>query len=107
MIYVFDLDGTICSNTNGDYSSAKPFLSRIAKINDLYSNGHVIILSTARGMGRSKNNAALSAQKWKSLTIQQLNTWGVSYHELYFGKPAGDFYVDDKAISDSDFFSSV
>ena len=25
--------------------------------------------------------------------------WGVRYHELRFGKPAADYYVDDRMIS--------
>ena len=36
MIYVFDIDGTICSNTWGDYENAKPFLDRIKKNNLFY-----------------------------------------------------------------------
>jgi hypothetical protein len=31
MIYVFDIDGTICTNANGDYSYAKPKKLRIEK----------------------------------------------------------------------------
>ena len=31
-IYVFDIDGTICTNTYGDYESAKPYKERIDSI---------------------------------------------------------------------------
>ena len=31
-IYVFDIDGTICTNTDGDYKSAEPFADMIEKI---------------------------------------------------------------------------
>ena len=24
--------------------------------------------------------------------------WGVKHHELAFGKPAADYYIDDKAL---------
>ena len=49
MIYVFDIDGTICTNTYGDYLNAVPYPSVIAEINRLYAAGHRIMLATARG----------------------------------------------------------
>ena len=48
--YVVDIDNTICTQTYGDYSKAKPYQDRINKINDLYDAGHKIIYFTARGM---------------------------------------------------------
>jgi hypothetical protein len=33
MKYVFDIDGTICSDTKGDYQTATPILERIEIIN--------------------------------------------------------------------------
>ena len=51
--YVDDIDSTICTQTFGDYSKAKPYQDRINKINDLYDKGHKIIYFTARGMGLS------------------------------------------------------
>ena len=41
-IYEVDLDGTLCSNTNGAYEHAAPFKDRIEKINQLYNNGNII-----------------------------------------------------------------
>ena len=38
------------------------------------------------------------------MTAEQLNNWGVKYHALFLGKPAGDIYIDDKGIKDEDFF---
>ena len=60
MTYVFDIDGTICSITDGDYNKAEPILERIEKINQLYDAGHTIHFQTARGMGRSNNSQALA-----------------------------------------------
>ena len=104
MKYVFDIDGTICTNTNGDYESAMPHLERIKKINELYDAGNTIILQTARGMGRSNNSAAAAYQMFEGFTRQQLEGWGVKYHSLFLGKPAGDVYVDDKGMRDDQFF---
>ena len=35
MVYVFDIDGTICTKTDGDYSKAKPMQERIDVVNKL------------------------------------------------------------------------
>ena len=104
MNYVFDIDGTICTSTDGDYSKAEPLAGRIQKINDLFDQGNRIIFFTARGMGSSDNNAQIARAKWEVFTKDQLAAWGVQYHTLILGKPSGDLYVDDKAISDLDFF---
>ena len=102
--YVVDLDGTLCTNTEGDYSSAEPRIDRIRKINELFEAGHQIIILTARGMGRFNNDGHAAEQAFRALTETQLAEWGVKYHALFLGKPAGDLYIDDKAIKDSDFF---
>lgn len=104
MIYVFDIDGTICQTTNGDYNKSKPIQSRIDKINELYEEGHTIIFQTARGMGRSNNNVVWCYKKFYNFTKTQLDGWGVQYDDLYMGKPAGDIYVDDKGAKDVGFF---
>ena len=49
MIYCFDLDGTLCTNTNGNYKDAKPYKDRISKVNSLFNDGHIIIIESARG----------------------------------------------------------
>ena len=103
--YVFDIDGTICTLVESDYSKALPIAERIQKINSLYSTGNYIIFQTARGMGRFKNNKEKATSTFYDFTIKQLNDWGVKYHELHLGKPAGDIYVDDKGIKDEDFFN--
>jgi hypothetical protein len=101
MVYVFDIDGTICTNTNGNYLEAKPYAKRISVINKLYADNNTIVFHTARGMGRGKD-----PNLFLDLTKKQLEEWGVLYHFLQMGKPSGDFYIDDKGIKDEDFFSN-
>ena len=103
--YVFDIDGTICSVTQGNYEAALPKIERIKVVNDLHRSGNTIIFYTARGMGSFKNIREEAEAKWKNLTEAQLHAWGVSYDFLFMGKPSGDLYVDDKAMSDQSFFS--
>jgi len=90
--YCFDIDGTLCSNTNGAYEAATPYGNRILHVNKLFQEGHHIILYTARGSSTGLD--------WRSLTEAQLSDWNVLYHELLLGKPHYDFFVDDKAFSD-------
>jgi len=106
MTYVFDIDGTICTLTEGKYENAKPIMERIEIVNKLYDEGNTIIFQTARGMGRYKNSAFKARSEFYELTTKQLNNWGVKYNELFLGKPAGDIYIDDKGIKDEDFFNT-
>ena len=100
MTYVVDIDGTICEISPGnDYSLAVPYPKRIKILNQLYDDGCTIIYFTARGMGRHNNDAKKAIDQFYDLTEKQLADWGVKYHTLMLGKPAGDFYIDDKGIS--------
>jgi hypothetical protein len=99
MIYCFDLDGTLCTNTEGFYEKARPFTERIQKVNQLFDEGHHIIVDTARG--------ATTGIDWLELTTQQLNEWGVKHHELRVGKKINyDIIIDDKAVNHNDFFEN-
>jgi len=106
MTYVIDIDGTICTQSNPDYENASPMQENIDKINSLYDIGHTIVYHTARGMGRTNNNPSEATSLLYDMTRKQLNGWGVKYHRLFLGKPAGDVYVDDKAIRADDFFAN-
>lgn len=104
MIYVFDIDGTICQNTNGKYEEAKPFLDRIQYINKLYEENNRIIFFTARGMHRFVGDADKAHKQFYEFTYSQLESWGVKFHQLILGKPEGDIYIDDKGEKDVNFF---
>jgi hypothetical protein len=104
MVYVVDIDETICTNKNIKYGESVPYVDRIKRLNYLYDQGHTIIYCTARGMGRYKNIAILAKLRFYYLTYTQLKKWGVKFNKLMLGKPAGDLYIDDKGIRDGDFF---
>ena len=99
MKYCFDLDGTICntplrpSDLKPGYLESTPFPFMVEQVNKLYDEGNYIIIMTARGRG--------SGIDWTSLTLKQLETWGVKYHELepMFHKPTADIFIDDKGIN--------
>ena len=90
--FCFDIDGVVANlSPNNDYSLSTPNKSVIEKINKLYDNNNIIILFTARG---SKTGI-----DWSEVTKKQMSDWGVKYHQLKFGKPAADYYIDDRLIS--------
>ncbi|MCR5268047.1 MAG: acylneuraminate cytidylyltransferase family protein [Lachnospiraceae bacterium] len=89
--FVFDIDGVIAGFRKGlDYDSAPPNTPMIEVINKLYDLGNEIILHTARGY--------VTGIDWSEVTKRQMRDWGVKYHELHFGKPNADYYVDDKSL---------
>ena len=104
MRYVFDLDGTLCTLTDGFYENAVPHTARIEKVNKLFDEGHHITIYTARGMSRCSNDSQKAYVLFEELTRNQLMNWGVKFHDLFLGKPAGDVYIDDKAVKDNDYF---
>jgi hypothetical protein len=92
--YCFDIDGTLCTNTEGRYESARPFEDAVRSVNALFDAGHTILLYTARG--------STTGIDWRETTARQLAEWGAKYHALHFGKPTADIYIDDKAININD-----
>jgi len=100
MNYCFDLDGTICNTPIKDdkpaYLDSNPIPFMVEQINQLFDEGHKIIIMTARGRGSGKN--------WTDWTTKQLDMWGVKYHELepMFHKPTADLFIDDKGINVED-----
>jgi len=94
--FCFDIDGVIATIVpDNRYDLAKPQQDNINIINSLYEQGHQIILFTGRGSATGIN--------WTEVTKKQMIDWNVKYHKLLFGKPAADYYVDDKMLSIEEF----
>jgi len=94
-IYV-DIDETICyvkGDKHGarDYADATPIPENIEAINKFYDAGHTIVYWTARG--------TVTGIDWSELTKTQFEKWGVKYHDIKFGKPNYDIFIDDKSIN--------
>ncbi|MBN8703421.1 MAG: HAD hydrolase family protein [Bacteroidetes bacterium] len=88
MRLIIDLDGTICTEEK-TYSRALAKIKPGAKkyIDKLYSQGHTIIIYSAR--------------TWMEyeMTADWLAKNGIKYHQLILGKPIGDYWIDDRAIA--------
>lgn len=107
---VVDIDGTLCGPPiKGDYKKCVPDIDMIHKVNSMYNKGHMIILFTSRGM-RSYDGDIDDIRKYvKPVLVEWLETYGVQYHELKFGKPWGNnvVYIDDRAIRPNEFKDMV
>lgn len=90
--FVFDIDGVIAElREDLNYGLSTPNNKMIKVINKLYDLGNTIVLFTARGYK--------SGTDWTKVTESQMKKWGVKYHQLLFGKPDADYYIDDKFLS--------
>lgn len=98
-ILCFDMDGVICTTLkNKNYKKSKPKKKIISFINQLYeTNKYKIKVFTARGMGKFNSNKKLVKKNYYKLTKNQLDSWGLKYHELIMYKTSYDLFVDDKA----------
>jgi len=90
--FAFDLDGVLATLVPGnDYRRAQPYPAAIALLSRLHAAGNRIVVYTARG--------SQTGLDWRAVTREQLRSWGVAHDEVHFGKPAADYYVDDRMIS--------
>lgn len=100
MIYYVDIDETICLyEGKREYPLATPIVKNIEKVNKLYDEGHTVVYWTARG--------TVTGIDWRETTERQFAEWGVKYHELKFGKPNYDLFIDDKNVNAQDFFTNM
>jgi len=86
-VYSIDIDGTL---TNGEpfwEQEPTPNVKNIEKVRELYRNGNIIIIHTAR-------------QWWTAPeTVAWLIKNKVPFHGIYMAKGASDVYIDDKCKS--------
>jgi len=103
---IIDLDDTICTTKNGDYTKSSPNTEVIQKLCEYKDIGFEIIIHTSRNMRSYKGNIGLINAKTLPIIIDWLERNKVPYDEIIVGKPwpsFGGFYVDDKAIRPNEF----
>jgi len=99
--YCFDLDNTLVSFPvkYGDYTTVKPIQKTIELVRQLYQSGNTIIINTARRMRTMDGNQGKVMANIGKITFDTLEKFEIPYHEIYFGKPHADFYIDDLGIN--------
>jgi capsule biosynthesis phosphatase len=100
MRIVIDLDGTICEikSPNQLYEDVKPLPGAAEKIAQMRSQGHYIIIQTARNMATCESNLGKVMKNIGRVTLEWLEKYRIEYDEIYFGKPNGHVYIDDRAL---------
>ena len=84
-VYNIDFDGTLTDGSS--YTQLVPNQAVIAKVRDLYYNGHIILIWSARLWESAPDVVAFCIGN------------GIPFHGVMLGKGGTDCYVDDKAIS--------
>ena len=89
-----DYDGTITDGTGEPYwvdpLDDSPNGEMIEIVNNLYKDGHTVIIYTAR------------REESREEVEYYLNKWNVMHHALRMEKPGFDLLIDDRAISDEE-----
>ena len=87
MIIAVDIDGVLCEEMENNwqyYHKCVPIQHSIDLVNKLFSNGHIIVIYSAR-----LNCDYIVTKDW-------LDKHNVRYHKLILGKFKADKYVDDR-----------
>ena len=100
MRIVIDLDGTICAikKENESYDELLPIPGAAEKIRELRSAGHYVIILSSRNMATCKGNIGKVMRNVGKLTLGWLEKYDIEYDEIFFGKPNGEIYIDDRAL---------
>ncbi len=104
MRIVIDLDGTISplKKEGQTYADLEPFDGAVEKLHALKKDGHYLIIQTARNMATQEANLGKVMKNIGKITLEWLDKYDIPYDEIYFGKPNGHVYIDDRALRFSD-----
>ncbi len=104
MRIIIDLDGTIChlKQEGETYDMLLPHSGALERLKELKNAGHYIIIQTARNMATCDSNLGKVMKNVGAITLNWLEKHQVPYDEIYFGKPNGHLYIDDRALRFSD-----
>ena len=100
MRIVIDLDGTIChlKEENQTYEDVLPVAGVKQVLEAWKSQGHILIIQTARNMATQGSNLGKVMKNVGKITLDWLEKYEIPYDEIYFGKPNGHVYIDDRAL---------
>jgi capsule biosynthesis phosphatase len=98
-----DVDDTILTTENRDYSKSVPKTDVISKLREARDKGWYIILFTARGMGRSNGNIESVREEVTREIESFCSRFDVPCNQIMLGKPWAAMYVDDKGLRPDEF----
>lgn len=100
MRIIVDLDGTICpiKKEGESYNDLTVIEGAAEKLHELRKQGHYIIIQTARNMATCESNIGKVMKNVGKITLDWLERNNIEYDEIFFGKPNGEIYIDDRAL---------
>ena len=100
MRIVVDLDGVICPIRKSDqkYAELQPVAGAVERLKELRAAGHSVIIQTARHMKTCDGNVGLVIKRLGKVTLDWLEEHDIEYDEIFFGKPHGEVYLDDRGL---------
>lgn len=110
MIFVIDIDGTLCPLRLPDqkYEDIEPYGQMIDRLREYKSEGAKIILYTSRNMNSYNGNIGLINANTAKILLSWLDKWNIPYDEVHYGKPwpgHNGFYVDDRCVRPNEFLN--
>jgi len=108
MRFCFALDGTLLTTPAepGRYENVRAIAKNISIARELHDAGHTVIVWTDRSMDHRRGNAYRAMADVGRLTFAQLESFGIPYDEVVFGKPHADVYIDGRAVNPTYSFMS-
>jgi len=98
MIVIIDFDGTLALGDTQDLENMLPNITLISLINEMYNDGNIINIVTARG-SKSCNTKEEKEEKYLNKIKKWLKKYNISYHNISFNKEYGDIYIDDRCYN--------
>lgn len=108
MRIILDLDDTLSRTKNRDWQNSQPIADVCCKVREIQEKmpDAEIYIHTARGMNSCKGDAHEAERRNRPNIENFLSKNGIKVDGIIFGKPLGDLYVDDKAMSADEFANS-
>jgi len=109
MIFVFDIDNTICEPkiAGKTYADVQPYPEALETLRWLKEDGHTIVLYTGRHMKTCENNTGKVLARQGKVLLDWLDRHEIPYDELWWNKPHADLIIDDAAHHHTDWNSTV
>ena len=78
--YCFDIDGTICTITDANYSKAEPYLERVKHINQLYEDGNTIVFIAHKNSITQLYTMNIDGSNLKNLSQNKARDWNAKVY---------------------------
>jgi hypothetical protein len=105
MRFCFDLEATLVSDMPSEqpgtpaagFENCDPIPEAVELVRQLHGAGHRIIITTSCGMDKGGVDVAIAEMGYSVFAM--LKKFAIPYHEVHFGKPHADVYIDSRSLN--------